>query len=128
MKLTELRILPTNETPEIKLESGKIFIKGRSMKLIEPLSYGRMEAWVTQYLSDPEDITTVDVYLEYLNTGNLVHYNNLLRKLVSINSGEKKIIVNWHTEEGDDDMIEKGEYLSEILGIQFNFITISDLG
>lgn len=96
------------------------------MKIIEPASFRKIEEWVDKYISDPADNTTVDVYLEYLNTANLVHYNNLLRKLVSINSGEKKMTINWYTEEGDEDMIEKGEYLSEMLNIQFNFETISD--
>lgn len=126
MSLKKLRILPTQETPEIILESGEIIIKGRSMKIIETASFGRIEEWVDKYISDPEDTTTVDVHLEYLNTGNLVHYNNLLSKLVSINTRGKKIIVNWHTEEGDEDMIEKGEYLSELLNTPFNYITISD--
>ena len=126
MKLKELIITSTFETPGIFLRSGKIVIKGRSIKILEPSPFSRIEEWINAYISDPEDTTTVDVYLEYLNTANLVHYNNLLRKLVSINSEEKKIIINWYTEEGDEDMIEKGEYLSDILNIPFNFKTISD--
>jgi hypothetical protein len=126
MKLKELIISPTYETPGIILRPGEITIRGRSMKIIEPASFRKIEEWVDKYISDPADNTTVDVYLEYLNTANLVHYNNLLRKLVSINSGEKKMTINWYTEEGDEDMIEKGEYLSEMLNIQFNFETISD--
>jgi hypothetical protein len=94
--------------------------------VFELSSFSRIEEWVNKYVSDPEDTTTVDVYLEYLNTANLAHYNILLRKLVSVNSPEKKIIINWYTEEGDEDMIEKGEYLSEMLNIPFDFETISD--
>jgi hypothetical protein len=126
MKLKELSITPTYETPGIILRPGKIVIRGRSIKVFELSSFSRIEEWVNKYVSDPEDTTTVDVYLEYLNTANLVHFNILLRKLVSVNSPEKKMIVNWHTEEGDEDMIEKGEYLSEMLNIPFNFETISD--
>jgi|WetSurMetagenome_2_1015567.scaffolds.fasta_scaffold853993_2 hypothetical protein len=126
MSIKELIILPTNDTPSIILKPGDIIIKGRSMKIIEPSLFSKIEEWLDKYISDPADDTTVEVYLEYLNTGNIAYYNNLLRKLVSINSGEKKMTINWYTEEGDEDMIEKGEYLSEMLNIQFNFETISD--
>jgi len=126
MKLKELTITPTYETPGIMLRPGKIEIRGRSIKVFEPSYFSRIEEWVNKYVSDPEDTTTVDVYLEYLNTANLAHYNILLRKLISVKSPEKEIIINWYTEEGDEDMIEKGEYLSEMLNIPFNFETISD--
>jgi hypothetical protein len=126
MKLNELIILSSYETPGLILRPGEIIIRGRSIKIIEPSAFSRIEEWINKYVGDPEDTTTVEVYLEYLNTANLIHYNNLLRKLVSINSGEKKMIINWYTEEGDEDMIEKGEYLSDMLNIPFNFETISD--
>jgi hypothetical protein len=80
MKLKELTITPTYETPGIILRPGKIVIRGRSIKVFEPSSFSRIEEWVNKYVCDPEDTTTIDVYLEYLNTANLVHYNNLLRK------------------------------------------------
>jgi hypothetical protein len=33
-----------------------------------------------------------------------------------------KLIVNWYYEEGDDDILERGEYYESILGIKINYI------
>jgi hypothetical protein len=38
----------------------------------------------------------------------------------------KKYSVNWYYEEGDEDILEKGEDISSALDIPFNFIMISD--
>jgi len=122
MPQKELRILPTKYSPEIILKTGAIVIRGRSMKIIEPEFYHQIEKWINKYVSEPADVTYVDIYLEYLNTGNLIYYNNLLKKFVSISSKEKKLIINWHHEEGDEDMLEKGEYLSSILDVPFNYV------
>jgi len=36
----------------------------------------------------------------------------------------KKFIINWFYEEGDEDILERGEYFSSILNIPFNFIRL----
>jgi hypothetical protein len=36
-------------------------------------------------------------------------------------------MINWYYEEGDEDIIEKGEYISSVLDIPYNFIMLSDL-
>jgi hypothetical protein len=38
----------------------------------------------------------------------------------------KKYSINWYYEEGDEDILEKGEDISSALNIPFNFIMISD--
>jgi hypothetical protein len=37
----------------------------------------------------------------------------------------KKFVVNWYYEEGDEDILERGEYFSSVLDIPFNFFMIS---
>ena len=39
---------------------------------------------------------------------------------------DKKYIINWYYEEGDEDILEKGEYISSVLNIPFNYIMIGD--
>jgi hypothetical protein len=33
-----------------------------------------------------------------------------------------KVEINWYYEEGDDEILESGEEISDMLGYQFNFI------
>lgn len=125
MSVKELQILPTKRTPEIILNpDGIIKIRGRSM--IENVTeFSRqIEDWVDKYIRDPADLTCVDFYLEYLNTNNIKFYISLLKKIETIKLKNKKYVINWYYEEGDEDIIEKGEYISSVLDVTFNFIMI----
>ena len=85
-----------------------------------------IEAWVDEYICDPADLTCIDIYLEYFNEINLYFYISLLKKIESVKLRNKKFIINWYYEEGDEDILEKGENISFILDIPFNFIKIHD--
>jgi hypothetical protein len=127
MPLKEIHILPSKITPEISLSpEGMIEIKGRSMDLDLTEFYKQPEVWVDEYICNPADITCVEIFLEYFNEINLSFYISILRKISSIRLKNKKYIINWYYEEGDEDILEKGENISYILDIPFNFIIIND--
>jgi hypothetical protein len=128
MNLLKKKIQPTKSTPEISLNpNGMIRIKGRSM-IGNILDFGRqVDDWIEKYLDNPADLTCVDFYLEYLNTNNLKFYISLLKKIETVKLKNKKLMINWYYEEGDEDIIEKGEYISSVLDIPYNFIMLSDL-
>jgi hypothetical protein len=85
-----------------------------------------VDDWIEKYLDNPADLTCVDFYLEYLNTNNLKFYISLLQKIETVKMKNKKLMVNWYYEEGDEDMIEKGEYISSVLDVPYNFIMLSE--
>jgi hypothetical protein len=120
-------ILSTKSTPEISLNpEGIIKITGRSTKgNLEGFS-AQIENWIDEYISNPAEITCVDIYLEYFDRINLIFYFSLLRKIESVKLKNKKYIINWYYEEGDEDILEKGENISSLLDIPFNFIMIGD--
>ncbi len=120
------KIQATKSTPEVTLHSnGVIRIKGRSM-IGNITEFSRqVEAIVENYLEEPADITCVDFHLEYLNTNNLKFYVELLKKIEKVKLKNKKLIVNWYYEEGDEDIIEKGEYISSVLNVPYNFVMIA---
>ena len=37
----------------------------------------------------------------------------------------KKFIFNWYYEDGDEDILERGEYFASVLDVDFNFIKTS---
>ena len=128
MSVNELRILPTKDTPEIILNpDGMIRIVGRSMFADVNDFTKQLEVWIEEYICDPADITCVDFHLEYLSTNNQKFYITLLRKIEPIKLKNKKYIINWYYDEGDEDILEKGKFISSVVEIHFNFIMISDL-
>jgi hypothetical protein len=68
----------------------------------------------------------VDIYLEYFDEINLYFFISLLKKIESVSLKNKKYIINWRYDEGDEDILEKGENISFILEVPFNFIKIDD--
>jgi hypothetical protein len=127
MELVKQNIESTRNTPEFILNpEGTIKIKGRSISELETEESNRLEEWLNKYISDAPDITCVDFFLEYINTSNIRFYISLLKKVESILMKDKKYIINWYFEEGDDDINEKGEYISSFLTVPFNFIMVPD--
>ena len=121
------KILSTKCTPEISLDpKGIIKITGRSINENVTGFSEQIDEWIDDYVSNPAEITTVDIYLEYFNSVNFKIYFNLLKKIGSIRMINKKYSINWYYEEGDEDILEKGEDISSALNIPFNFIMISD--
>lgn len=125
MLLTGKNIAPTKNTPEITLNpEGIIRIKGRSM-IDNVIQFSKeMDIWVNKYICDPADLTCVDFYMEYLNTNNLIFYISLFKKIETVRLKNKKFMVNWYYDEGDEDILEKGEYISSVVEVPFNFIMI----
>jgi hypothetical protein len=125
--MRELIILPTKDTPEIILKpDGIIKIKGRSTNRYASKYFKKIEDWVDKYVYDPADLTCVDICPEYFNVSNIRVYFSVLKKIESIKLRNKKYIINWYYEEGDEDILETGEYISSHLNMPFNFIRIKD--
>jgi hypothetical protein len=126
MSIVEFKIPSTKRSPSIALyPNGFIEIRGRSM--IEDLSEfsKKVEDWIDKYICEPEDLTCVDFHLEYLNTNNIRFYISLLKKIENVILKNKKLLINWYYEEGDEDIFEKGEIISFCLENHLNFIMIS---
>jgi len=125
--MQEKKIIPTKNTPEISLNpDGVIKITGRSMNGKISEFEEQIENWIDEYIINPPELTCVHINLEYFDEINLKIYYSLLKKIESIKYKDKKYIINWYYEEDDEDILEKGEKISTILNIPFNFIMIGD--
>jgi hypothetical protein len=124
--MDELRISPTKNTPEIILNpEGIIRIKGRSIHENVTEFFSPVEDWVSGYINMPAEVTCVDLNLEYFNSASAKVFIHLLQKITYVSLKHKKFIFNWYYEEGDEDILERGEYFASVLDVPFNFIKIS---
>ncbi len=121
--MKEFRIEHARNSPVIIMRpDGLIRISGRS---IHPnvLDYLRpCGEWVDEYVKDPADLTCVDVSLEYFNSASAKALILIFEKIKQVSLRNKKFIFNWYYEEGDEDILERGEYFSSVLRVPFNFI------
>jgi len=121
--MEELRILPTKNSPEVIMTSeGIIRIRGRSIHENVIDFFTPVEAWINEYIKTPADLTCVDINLEYFNSASAKAIIHLLQLVTYVQLKHKKFIFNWFYEEGDEDILERGEYFASVLSVPFNFI------
>ena len=124
--MEELRISPTKNTPEIILNpKGIIRIKGRSIHENVTDFFEPIEDWISEYITVPAEITSVDMNLEYFNSASAKVFIHLLQKVTYVSLKHKKFIFNWYYEDGDEDILERGEYFASVLDVPFTFIKLS---
>jgi len=123
MSIDLVHILPTNKTPEVLLNpEGIIKIKGRAIDESRTKFSEQIFVWLDAYLLNPAVSTEVTIALEYLNSFNSIILASVLKKLSQITQQSKKLVIQWYIEEDDDDLLERGQYISSNLNIPIEFI------
>jgi hypothetical protein len=124
-EMEELKIPPTKNTPEVILQpSGIIKIRGRSIHENAAGFFVPVEEWILGYINNPADLTTVDMSLEYFNSASAKIFISILQKITYVTLKNKKFVINWYYEEGDEDIFERGEYFASILHVKINFVRL----
>jgi hypothetical protein len=124
----DLKILATVSTPEVTLDS-KGFIKFTGRLISEnPIDFfEQVEIWIKEYSEHPAENTFVEVSLEYINSVGIKFLLNIIHEIAQIyiagNNGCLK--TNWYYEDADEDMLEKGTFLSMVLELPFSFVRIA---
>jgi hypothetical protein len=123
--MEELRIAPTRNTPEVILQpEGIIKIRGRSIHENSAGFYIPVEEWILGYINNPAGVTIVDMSLEYFNSASAKIFISLLQKITYVTLKHKKFVINWYYEEGDEDILERGEHFASILNVNINLVKV----
>ena len=123
--MEELRFAATKNTPEVILNpEGKIKIRGRSIPENASDFFAPVEDWISTYILSPANVTSVDMSLDYFNSASAKNFISILQKITFVTLKHKKFIINWYYEDGDEDILERGEYFASILDVPVNFIKI----
>ena len=118
-----LTLESTKKTPMVMLDpAGKMRIGGRSIPEDASKFFDEILNWILEYVNAPQDQTVIDIELEYFNSGSAKFVMQILRELSELIHNGKELKVNWYYEEGDDDILERGEYYASILDLDINFI------
>jgi hypothetical protein len=123
MNKEAVHILPTSKTPEIFLNpEGMIKITGRAIDESQTKFSDETTIWIDAYLINPPELTEVIIALEYLNSYNSIILAYILKKLSQITGQSKKLHIKWYIEEDDEDLLERGKYISSNFNITIEFI------
>ncbi len=129
MKTVEIKGTPKTPTINLNVDNGVVAIKGRSIPENAVEFYRPVVEWLDDYSNSPQDQTVVNVQLEYFNTSSSKCILDVFKKLEGIfkKNGDKGVIIKWHYEEDDEDMLEAGEDYQSILKIPFEMIEMEEL-
>ena len=119
----ELHILPTDNTPEFLFSpDGMIKIRGRGLFQNKTETIEQIMNWIDEYLSNPAEITYVNISFEYLNSFSTTILVSMLRKISQVLLQSGKLVIQWYYEEDDEDILERGQYISSTFDIPIKFI------
>ncbi len=119
----------TKATPEINFNPAAAVyaITGRSIPADASDYYSGLERWVEQYIQIHKgDSITIDIKLDHLNTGSVRSLLSVLSKVIRLRDQNVNVMINWHHDVEDEDMVDKGEEMSLILEHPFRFIPYRD--
>ena len=124
----KVHILPTDINPELILDpAGIITIKGRFLVLNPTDVPVQIVSWIDAYLVNPAESTEVIIALEYLNSFGTKNLMSILKQLSKVIQQNKMIVIRWYYEEDDEDMIDRGEYISSVLDVPIEIIMTNSL-
>lgn len=127
--MNNLEITGTTKTPSVffNAQTGILEIKGRSIPENAIEFFKPLVDWIDEYSKSPIPLTQANIHLEYFNTTSSKCILDIFRKLESINKQDNvEVVINWHYEQDDEDMLEAGEDYQSILKVPFRMIETED--
>jgi len=124
--MENIRIEGTAKTPTVDFNrsSGVLVIRGRSIPENSIDFYKPLVEWIDSYAENPNDVTVLNMQLEYFNTSSSKCILDVFKKLEQINKNGQEVQIQWHYEEEDEDMLEAGEDYDAIIDIDFKMVKV----
>lgn len=97
------------------------------MVTTKPEAYNQIMRWIDLYLENPAEMTYLIVGLEYLNSFSTTVLASLFLRISRVMIENKKYSIQWYYEDGDDDILERGQYISAAHKIPIKFIPVDDI-
>ncbi|MDD4384132.1 MAG: DUF1987 domain-containing protein [Bacteroidales bacterium] len=128
-----LFIEPTEFTPKVFFdpENSLFEISGFSRPENVIGFYKPILKWLEEYndmvlsqnINFKKSILTLNLKMTYFNSASSKFLLDVMLEFMKFMSKGNKIEVNWYYEEGDDEILESGEEIADMLGYNFNFIS-----
>jgi hypothetical protein len=110
---------PTRRTPRIVLETGRIFIVGRSIPENPGEFYRPVYEWISQYVQINGHKTSIELGFEYINTSSTKWIYNIIKEIAEMKNLAENVRIIWYYDIGDEDMCELGFILRSLVKCPF---------
>lgn len=122
MEKLEIEKRPNTPSVDFDPESGNMKIEGRSIPENPGEFYDELIDWIKKYFKEPKPTTTIDLNLEYVNSGSSKYLLGFFRVIKEETKNGRDIIINWYYEEDDEAILNLGEHYKSSLNIPFNLV------
>ncbi|MDR1865163.1 MAG: DUF1987 domain-containing protein [Bacteroidales bacterium] len=113
----------TPTTPYVSCDTAErsIKIRGRAIPENSTEFFHPVRCWIDAYkkLNLP---LRIDFQFEYFNTAVLKNVVKLLKSLEELYSAGTEVTINWYYETDDEDMLDEGQNLADIVKIPIHLI------
>jgi hypothetical protein len=125
-----LTIEEGKHTPSINfdLTKGILNIKGKSIPENSTEFYQPLIEAITEYGLALQPTTTLTISLIFFNTSSSKYLLKILTSFASLNTKGTTVLVNWHHDPDDEDMLETANDLENSCGLDFKYIVDEDMG
>jgi len=122
--MSAINIEHTETTPKVifNKETGVFSIEGKTLPENVNQFYEPLLDWLTEYISNPNDETVLEVKLEYINTASSKAIFSVFLKLEKIIEAGKKAKIMWYYADDDEDMKDVGEEYADVIKVPFEHI------
>ena len=122
---------PTDTTPKILFDPDNLVfeISGHSRPEDVRSFYKPVIAWLKDFIQaislneiNIDKPIEFDFKMVYFNSSSAKFLLDVLVEINKIHIAGHETIINWYYDDGDDDMLEVGEDLSDMVEFKFNYI------
>ena len=126
--MNNIKMEGTAKTPDLSFDAntGVFDIKGRSIPENSVEFYKPILEWIDEYTNQTQPKTIVNIHLEYFNTSSSKCILDLLKKFEIIAKNGNDIVIRWHYEEDDEDMLEAGQDYQSIIKVPFEMVEVDE--
>jgi hypothetical protein len=122
--MADLIIAAAGETPQVNLssENGTFSFSGKSYPENVHEFYAAVFQYINEYVQSPAPTTELSFRWLYFNTATSKVVVKIILDLKKVLDKGKQFKIKWYCRSNDELMLEKGEELRDILGLDFEVI------
>ncbi len=124
--MENIQIDGTDKSPAVILDKDRGFLELKGRSLIEDSEkfFLPLVEWIIEYSNSPHDKTTVEFKFEYFNTSCSKWLITITKQLKKLYDKDHNTDINWYYE--DEDVLEYGEVIRDLVDVPMNMIEIDD--
>lgn len=120
-----LKLEATEDLPEVSFDDykGLFQISKRSLPENAILFYEPLIVYISEYIKNPKDKTTVVFHFDYISTSSTKQIMKIILLFDEL-AKTKQVELNWNYDMGDTDMLQTGNRLEKLTGLNFLYAEV----